>query len=114
MKAIDRPFGRIINGTTQFVVPVFQRDYSWTEPQCEQLWNDIISIGGDSSDRGHFLGSVVYVATGDSAAGFTRWLLTSGISSGTPAERGLSERDAAPKYQIIGTEESTKAGWAGS
>src|SRR3989442_14220460 len=28
MKAIDRPFTKIINGTTQFVIPVFQRDYS--------------------------------------------------------------------------------------
>ena len=38
MKAIDRHFTKIINGTTQFVIPVFQRDYSWTEAQCDQLW----------------------------------------------------------------------------
>jgi hypothetical protein len=31
MKAIDRPFTKIINGITQFVIPVFQCDYSWTE-----------------------------------------------------------------------------------
>ena len=31
MKAIDRPFTKIIDGTTQFVIPVFQRDYNWTE-----------------------------------------------------------------------------------
>lgn len=35
MKAIDRPFTKIINGTMQFMIPVFQRDYSWTESQCE-------------------------------------------------------------------------------
>lgn len=78
MKAIDRPFTKIINGTTQFVIPVFQRDYSWAEAECEQLWKDIIQIGTDHTDRGHFLGSVVYVATGDSSAGFTRWLLIDG------------------------------------
>jgi uncharacterized protein with ParB-like and HNH nuclease domain len=27
MKAVNSPFTKIINGTTQFVVPVFQRDY---------------------------------------------------------------------------------------
>lgn len=78
MKAIDRPFAKIINGTTQFVIPVFQRDYKWTEAQCEQLWKDVMAIAADTTDRGHFLGSVVYVPTGDSSAGFTRWLLIDG------------------------------------
>jgi uncharacterized protein with ParB-like and HNH nuclease domain/predicted transport protein len=78
MKAIDCPFMKIINGTTQFVIPVFQRDYKWTEAQCEQLWNDVIAIAKAPGDRGHFLGSVVYVPTGDSSAGFTRWLMIDG------------------------------------
>ncbi|MDA1278000.1 MAG: DUF262 and DUF1524 domain-containing protein [Verrucomicrobia bacterium] len=78
MIAINRPYTKIINGTMQFVIPVFQRDYSWTEPQCEQLWNDVLQIATAESDRGHFLGSVVYIATGDSSAGFTRWLLIDG------------------------------------
>ena len=78
MKAIDRPFTKIINGTTQFVIPVFQRDYSWTEPQCEQLWKDLLVIASDPTTRGHFMGSVVYVSTGDTSAGFTRWLLIDG------------------------------------
>src|SRR5271169_6637699 len=78
MKAIDRPFTKIINGTTQFVIPVFQRDYNWTEAECEQLWEDVIGIAADKSDRSHFLGSIVYIATGDSSAGFTRWLLIDG------------------------------------
>ena len=25
----------------QFIIPVFQRPYSWKLQQCEQLWNDI-------------------------------------------------------------------------
>jgi len=78
MKAIDRPFTKIINGTTQFVIPVFQRDYSWTETQCEQLWKDLLLIASDPTERGHFMGSVVYVSTGDTSAGFTRWLLIDG------------------------------------
>ncbi len=78
MIAINRPYTKIINGTMQFVIPVFQRDYSWTEAQCEQLWKDVFQIAAAESNRGHFLGSVVYIPTGDSSAGFTRWLLIDG------------------------------------
>ena len=42
MKAADCPFTKIINGTTQFIIPVFQRDYAWSEDQCVQLWSDIL------------------------------------------------------------------------
>ena len=104
MKAIDRHLTQIINGATQFVVPVFQRDYSWTELQCEQLWNDILHIAGESSDRGHFLGSLVYVSTGDSAASFTRWLLIDGQQRLTTLTLLLT----ALRDHI------TDTGWAGS
>ena len=43
MNAKDCPFTKIINGTFQFCIPVFQRDYSWTEEECKQLWEDILS-----------------------------------------------------------------------
>ena len=78
MKAIDRPFTKIINGITQFVIPVFQRDYSWTEAECEQLWKDVTEIASDPSERGHFLGAVVYIAIWDTSAGFTGWPLIDG------------------------------------
>jgi uncharacterized protein with ParB-like and HNH nuclease domain/predicted transport protein len=78
MKAIDCPFTKIINGTAQFVIPVFQRDYRWEEHQCRQLWRDVMRASQSGVDRGHFLGSVVYISTGDTAANFTRWLLIDG------------------------------------
>jgi hypothetical protein len=37
MKAMDRPFTKIINETTQFLLPVFQRDYSRTESGRQRL-----------------------------------------------------------------------------
>ena len=78
MKALDQPFTKIINGTTQFVIPVFQRDYRWTDAQCAQLWRDVLRVGAGDADAIHFLGSVVYAPTGDTSAGFTRWLLIDG------------------------------------
>ena len=61
----------------QFVIPVFQRDYNWTEEQCEQLWDDIERIGR-RGEGDHFFGPVVYVSTKGSGAAFTRWLLIDG------------------------------------
>lgn len=79
MKALDSPFTKIINGSTQFVIPVFQRDYTWSaEIQCAQLWRDVMHAAHTTGTHGHFLGSVVYIATDDSLAGFTRWMLIDG------------------------------------
>jgi uncharacterized protein with ParB-like and HNH nuclease domain len=50
VQAINRHFAKIINGTTQFVIPVFQRDYSWDEAQCEQLWDDIVRVGRQDAE----------------------------------------------------------------
>ena len=66
------------NGASQFIIPVFQRDYSWSEENCRQLWKDLLAIADAEADRGHFIGSVVYIQTGDTSAGFTRWLLIDG------------------------------------
>ncbi len=44
----------------QFVIPIYQRVYSWEKEQCEQLWDDIIKIGGNDKMNGHFIGSILY------------------------------------------------------
>ncbi|MGN8459174.1 GmrSD restriction endonuclease domain-containing protein [Helicobacter pylori] len=48
----------------QFVIPIYQRLYSWGKEQCEQLWDDIIKIGGNDKMNGHFIGSILYVLDG--------------------------------------------------
>ncbi|WQZ21895.1 DUF262 and DUF1524 domain-containing protein [Helicobacter pylori] len=45
----------------QFIIPIYQRVYSWKEEQCKQLWDDIIKIGGNDKMNGHFIGSILYV-----------------------------------------------------
>lgn len=45
----------------QFVIPIYQRVYSWEKEQCKQLWDDIIKIGGNDKMNGHFIGSILYV-----------------------------------------------------
>ncbi|MGL2745613.1 GmrSD restriction endonuclease domain-containing protein [Helicobacter pylori] len=51
--------------TNQFVIPIYQRLYSWKKEQCEQLWDDIIKIGGNDKANGHFIGSILYVRVDD-------------------------------------------------
>lgn len=52
------------NQNNQFVIPIYQRLYSWKKEQCEQLWDDIIKIGGNDKMNGHFIGSILYVQDG--------------------------------------------------
>ncbi|MCQ2908549.1 DUF262 domain-containing protein [Helicobacter pylori] len=49
------------NQNNQFVIPIYQRVYSWKKEQCKQLWDDIIKIGGNDRMNGHFIGSILYV-----------------------------------------------------
>jgi uncharacterized protein with ParB-like and HNH nuclease domain len=46
---------------TQFVIPVYQRNYDWSTAQCEQLFNDILIVGIDQNQASHFIGSIVYI-----------------------------------------------------
>ena len=78
MKAEDTLVTNLLEGAKQFIVPIFQRDYSWGTKHCQQLWKDVIRVGSDPNVKGHFLGSVVYVAAEDNTATITRWLLIDG------------------------------------
>ena len=55
--------GRMLNdyiqpNRKQYCIPVFQRDYAWTNEQCEKLFEDIVLAY--KKDRQHFCGSFVY------------------------------------------------------
>ncbi len=52
------------NQNNQFVIPIYQRVYSWGKEHCKQLWDDIIKTGGNDQIEGHFIGSIVFVHDG--------------------------------------------------
>ena len=64
MKATETNFLKFLKEPKQFVIPIYQRTYSWTLKQCQQLWHDIIRAAEDETISGHFLGSVVYIERG--------------------------------------------------
>ena len=64
MKATEAKLLDFLKKSPQFVIPIYQRIYSWKEKECQQLWDDIIRSGNNDNINGHFLGSVVYVEKG--------------------------------------------------
>ena len=61
MKATEAKLLEFLKKSPQFVIPIYQRPYSWTEKQCHQLWEDILRTGLDDVLTAHFVGSIVYV-----------------------------------------------------
>jgi uncharacterized protein with ParB-like and HNH nuclease domain len=66
MKATETVFKNFLTqNKTQFVIPVYQRNYDWTTAECKQLLEDIIEVGNKSSnDDTHFIGSIVFIHDG--------------------------------------------------
>ncbi len=64
MKATETSLLKFLQATKQFIIPIYQRTYSWTEKQCSQLWDDIIRVAENDSVPSHFVGSIVYIEKG--------------------------------------------------
>lgn len=64
MKATEAKLLNFIRKSPQFVIPIYQRAYSWTEKECRQLWDDILRTGANEEIFAHFIGSVVYIENG--------------------------------------------------
>ncbi len=57
MKANEASLLTIIQKRAQFIIPIYQRTYSWQYKQCKKLFEDILKA---SESQGHFVGSIVY------------------------------------------------------
>lgn len=66
MKAVDSNFLELLKKSGQFIVPIYQRVYSWGRDECEQLWKDVEQAGANDRLGAHFTGSIVYVSKGNS------------------------------------------------
>ena len=54
----DSFLGFLGRGDTRFVIPLYQRVYSWAPRQCQELWTDIMRAG--SQQRSHFMSMVLF------------------------------------------------------
>lgn len=53
----------LLHGSSVFLIPHFQRSYSWERKQWERLWSDVVHISNDATSRKHFIGPLVCAAT---------------------------------------------------
>lgn len=61
MDAIKGNLSSIVNGSKQFIIPIFQRKYNWEIKHCERLFQDIINMQTENKTA-HFVGSIVNIA----------------------------------------------------
>jgi uncharacterized protein with ParB-like and HNH nuclease domain/predicted transport protein len=61
MQATEANLLKFLKKSPQFVIPIYQRNYSWTKEECKQLWSDLLRAGRDNKINAHFIGSIVYV-----------------------------------------------------
>jgi len=52
VKATEAKLLSFLQKSPQFVIPIYQRTYSWTDKQCRQLWDDILRAGSSDAIAG--------------------------------------------------------------
>jgi len=78
MQAKETKLQDIIEGTKQYVIPLFQRTYSWTNKEWEILWKDLVELCETDNPRTHFVGSIVNMPTISVPEGVAKFLLIDG------------------------------------
>lgn len=81
MKANDTRIRILLEGAKEFMVPLFQRTYSWKRKNIERFWEDVQSAKEDrkiDQDGTHFFGSFVTMPIPSSASGVSRYVIIDG------------------------------------
>lgn len=58
INATEDTVGGLLSKKYRYIVPEYQRQYSWGEEQWQDLWNDLLDL---EQSHTHFLGSIVFV-----------------------------------------------------
>ena len=67
MKADNITLQGILNSPNRYIIPVFQRYYSWRRPEWAQLWENLMELReyeGEEKET-HFMGALVFVPEAD-------------------------------------------------
>ena len=98
MQASETKLRQLIEGTKQYVVPLFQRPYSWSEKQWKTLWTDVVDQSRHDDGRPHFFGSIVTTPAKSVPQGVGKWLLIDGQQRITTVQVFLAAiRDSASR-----------------
>lgn len=78
MKAHETILQPVLEGTKQYIIPLFQRTYSWKSDNWKTLWDDILSLYASETAKKHFLGALVSMPVDMTPAGVNKFLLIDG------------------------------------
>lgn len=96
MQASETTIRKLIEGSKQYVIPLFQRPYSWKQKHWSTLWQDVVDLVDDPKARPHFFGSTVTAPARSVPQGVGKWLLIDGQQRLTTTQLFLAAlRDAA-------------------
>ena len=56
---------KFLSGDKLYIIPVYQRIYSWEIEECKRLWFDIVDMQ-KKNKIGHFVGYIVSITENDS------------------------------------------------
>lgn len=102
MKASETQLQPVLEGSKQYVVPLFQRNYSWKQIDWETLWGDLTDLYESNIKREHFLGAIVTMPVDMQPHGVSKYLLIDGQQRLTTLFLLLAAlRDEAKKRKII-------------
>lgn len=78
MQAGETKLQPMLEGTKQYLVPLFQRAYSWDVKEWKLFWSDLIDLCEVADPRPHFIGSIVTMPTASVPEGVSKYLLIDG------------------------------------
>ena len=52
-------FRQLLGNGLSYRVPPFQRDYSWTDDEWDDLWQDILGLFDEEAEQAHYMGYLV-------------------------------------------------------
>ena len=104
MKAAETRLRALLQGQQHYVIPLFQRPYSWERSDWETLWNDVIETYRFRPAGGHFLGSIVSKSQPGTPEGVSPYIVIDGQQRLTT----LSIMIAALRDKVAETDSATK------
>jgi uncharacterized protein with ParB-like and HNH nuclease domain len=78
MNVTGAPLQSFLEGKKQYVVPLFQRSYTWKKERWSDLWEDLMGLYYSPESREHFIGSIVTLPLETNPAGVLKSLLIDG------------------------------------
>jgi uncharacterized protein with ParB-like and HNH nuclease domain len=102
MQVHEAKVHKLIEGTIQYVVPLFQREYSWQLKHWKALWDDVREQATMANGHPHFFGSIVTAPAKSVPHSTGKYLLIDGQQRMTTVQLMLAAlRDAATAKGLL-------------